>query len=77
MSIIEKHPVISCGVVFSVRIIVAVRISNEWLSLLITSEILENDETATARREADRLWWYYQNHFEGNESTIPKDTAVT
>ena len=77
MSIIEKHPVISCGVVFSVRIIFAVMFSNEWLSLLIAGEILENDETATARREADRWWWYDQNHFEDNESSSPKDTTIT
>ena len=51
--------------------------SNEWLLLLIVGEILENDETAMARREADRWWWYDQNHFEDNESTSPKDTTVT
>ena len=51
--------------------------SNEWLSLLIAGEILENDETTMARREADRWWWYDQNHFEDNESASPKDTAVT
>ena len=51
--------------------------SNEWLSLLIAGEILENDENATARREADHWWWFDQNHFEDNESVSPKDTAVT
>ena len=51
--------------------------SNEWLPLLIAGEILENDETATARREANHWWLYDQNHFEDNESAIPKDTVVT
>ena len=51
--------------------------SNEWLSLLIASEILENDETARVRREVDRWWWYDQNHFKDNESMSPKDIEVT